>query len=83
MAIIPFSPAARVRLSSSVRYAPMDRWIQYSGLNRAATYVAIARGEIKAKKFGRTLLIDVESGDAHLDGLPDAQISRRQAEPAA
>jgi hypothetical protein len=72
MNVISFQPS-RVRLSSSVRYAPMARWLDYSGVSPATTYLAIQRGQIKAKKHGRTLLIDLETGDAFLDQLPDSR----------
>jgi hypothetical protein len=57
----------------------MDRWIEYSGMTEPATYCAIAEGKIRAKKLGRTLLIDVASGDEHLDSLPDAKSRRAVA----
>jgi hypothetical protein len=76
--IVELFPSVRARLSSSTRYAPMDRWLEYSGLSRPSTYLAIANGQIAAKKEGRKLLIDVESGDRYLDMLPNARSQRAQ-----
>jgi hypothetical protein len=72
----PTSPTTpRVRLSDSVRFMPLARWCDYSGLDRPRIHLEIQAGRLKAKLAGpRTLLIDVESGDRLLDELPDAPI---------
>jgi hypothetical protein len=56
------------------QYAPVSRWVDISGVSRSSTYVALGRGQLRAKKLGKTLLIDVPHGLAYLDSLPQAKI---------
>ena len=56
------------------QYAPVSKWVEISGVSRSSTYVALGRGQLRAKKMGKTLLIDVPHGLAYLDSLPEAKI---------
>lgn len=46
----------------------------YAGVGRSAIYVLLAKDCIRAKKFGRRLLVERASLDEYLAGLPGAQI---------
>jgi hypothetical protein len=53
------------------RYASINVWCELSGLGRTSTYAAIRRGELRAKKFGKKTLIDLQQGLEWLASLPD------------
>jgi hypothetical protein len=55
-------------------FATIARWCELSGMGRRATYDALARGELQARKRGRSTLIDVRAGLEWLRSLPTAQI---------
>jgi hypothetical protein len=67
---------------SMVQFATIRHWGQISGMARSTTYHALASGQLRAKKVGKTTLIDVRHGLSWLRAQPDAKIrlpnSRRQ-----
>ncbi len=71
--------------TSEVKFAPIDRWCEISGMGRTSTYQALAAGYIRAKKVGVRTLIDVNHGLSWLHSLPDAEVrlpnSRREILP--
>lgn len=58
----------------SPRFMRLAGAITYSGLNRTRLYRLIADGAVIARKAGKATLIERESLDRHLDGLPNAEI---------
>jgi hypothetical protein len=56
------------------QYAVVSEWLKISGMSRSGTYLALGRGDLRGKKLGRTLLIDVPHGLVWLDSLPPARI---------
>jgi hypothetical protein len=60
-----------------VKFAPLPRWCQISGIGKTTTYYWLAAGRLKAKKAGKRLLIDVEHGLKAIKELPDADIRVR------
>ena len=69
--------------TSEVKYAPVDRWCEISGMGRTQTYQALAAPDgLRAIKLGKRTLIDVEHGLRWLHSLPRAQVrlpnSRRE-----
>ena len=56
------------------RFIKIPDAVAYSGISRSRLYVALARGEIIARKSGKITLIDRESLDKHLESLPRAEI---------
>jgi hypothetical protein len=56
------------------RYLKIPDAVAYSGKSRTALYLAMARGDIIARKSGKITLIDRESLDQHLESLPRAEI---------
>jgi hypothetical protein len=61
------------------KFAPLARWCLISGMTRTATYLALARGDLRAIKQpgGRRTLIDVEHGLAWLRKQPPAPMRIR------
>lgn len=57
------------------RFLKIPDAVAYSGKSRTSLYMAISRGDVIARKSGRVTLIDRESLDRHLDGLPLAEIN--------
>ena len=52
-------------------FATIRRWCQLSGMGRDATFAAIKRGDIPARKLSaRKVLIDVPAGLEWIRGLP-------------
>lgn len=56
-------------------YTPLPQWCEISGMTRTATYHALGRGELRAKKCGRRTLIHVPTGLEYIESLPDAEIN--------
>jgi hypothetical protein len=56
------------------RYLKIPDAVTYSGKSRTSLYLAMARGDIIARKSGKVTLIDRESLDRHLENLPRAEI---------
>lgn len=52
--------------------ATLARAIEISGISRSQFYREMAKGNIRALKSGRSLLIDLASLKAHLSSLPVA-----------
>ncbi|MBU6356451.1 MAG: hypothetical protein KJS79_06905 [Rhodospirillales bacterium] len=59
-------------MTTTPEYAALTDWTALSGMTRTATYYALARGDLRAKKCGRRLLIHVPTGLAYIESLPDA-----------
>lgn len=51
----------------------IEEWNACVGESRSATYEALRRGDLKAKKRGRRTIILREDGEAYLAALPDYQ----------
>ncbi|HQT86800.1 helix-turn-helix domain-containing protein [Acidiphilium rubrum] len=64
------------------RFLRISDAVTYSGKSRTALYLAMARGEIIARKSGKVTLIDRESLDRHLENLPRADIRLPSAHAA-
>jgi hypothetical protein len=47
------------------------------GMTRTRTYDALSRGLIKGKKLGGRTLVNVTSGLAYIEGLPDYPAAQR------
>jgi hypothetical protein len=45
-----------------------------TGISRSSIYLALGRGDLRAKKFGTRTLIDVPHGLAWVDSFPEAKI---------
>jgi hypothetical protein len=54
-------------------FATEPTWRAISGMSRTRTYIELAAGNLRAKKLGKRLLIDVPHGLAFLAALPDAK----------
>jgi hypothetical protein len=67
---------------TAVQFATIKHWTQISGMGRSSVYHALANGQLKARKLGKSTLIDVPHGLAWLRSQPAARItlpnSRRQ-----
>jgi len=62
------------------RFAPMPRaGERVHGLSRSAIYLQAAAGHIVLKKYGTTVLVDVQSVLTFVSALPDATIKRTAA----
>jgi hypothetical protein len=54
-------------------FANLEDWGAISGLSRSASYLALGAGNLRAKKIGRRLLIDVAHGLEWRRSQPDAR----------
>ena len=64
----------------ATRFAPMPRaGERIQGMSRSALYLQAAAGHIVLKKYGTTVLVDVESVLNYVSALPDATIKRTAA----
>lgn len=68
---------ARTAPNLAPRVLPLKQAAVYLGMSRSAVYRAAADGRIRLLKIGRSTVLDVESGDRFLAGLPEATIGRR------
>ena len=59
------------------RYATFDQWRQMTGMGRTASYEALVRGDLRAKKVGRRVLIDVEHGLQWIEAQPSVKLNFR------
>ena len=50
-------------------------------MGRTSIYEAISRGDLRARKMGSKLLIDVRHGLAWVESLPLANIRMKRVEP--
>jgi hypothetical protein len=57
-------------------FAPLPTWFSISGLKRSKTYEELKKGNLRAKKCGKSILIDVAHGLEYINSLPDAQIGK-------
>ena len=53
-------------------YFSLDTAVRYAGISKSGLYLILARKQIRAKKHGTRLLIEVESLRDFLVSLPDA-----------
>ena len=60
-------------------YATLPDWCSLSGMRPSKTYDELSRGNLKAKKVGKRLLIDVQHGLAWLRTLPEPKINLARA----
>jgi hypothetical protein len=63
------------------KWATIRDWVGMTGVSRSSTYLALGRGDLRAKKFGSRTLIDVPHGLAWLESMPDANIRTGQRGP--
>ncbi len=65
------------------KFSPIPYWLALTGMTRSGTYLALARGDLRAIKQpgGRRTLIDVEHGLAWLRAQPP--VTLRQPKAAA
>jgi hypothetical protein len=56
-----------------LKYCSMETWTSLSGMSRSRSYDALKAGDLRAKKQGTRLLIDVDHGLAWIASLPDAR----------
>jgi excisionase family DNA binding protein len=56
-------------------FAHIDRWTEMTGVSRSTTYELIGSGELRARKLGARVLIDVAHGLQFLNSLPVADIN--------
>lgn len=62
-------------------FTTIDGWCALTGMRRTATYEAIQRGDLIARKVGRRALVDVPAGLAWLHSCPlVSAVVRRCAE---
>jgi hypothetical protein len=64
-------------------YASIETWMQLSGMSRRTTYEELGNGNLKAKKHGAALRIDVRHGLEFMRSLPDAKIKAPKPKNAA
>ncbi len=65
------------------KFGTLDMWMALTGMRRRSTYEALGRGDLKARKVGGRLLIDIEKGLAWIDSQPAAQIRASKPRKAA
>jgi excisionase family DNA binding protein len=56
----------------------IDESMTYSGVGKTAIYDALARGMLRARKFGRRTLIEAESLRAFVAALPAANFKPKR-----
>jgi hypothetical protein len=64
------------------KYGKVSTWCLISGWGRSKSYQALADGVLRAKKFGKTTLIDIDHGLNVIEALPDAKINVGRAKRA-
>ena len=65
------------------KFGTLDMWMALTGMRRRTTYDALSRGDLKARKVGARLLIDIEKGLAWIEAQPLAQIRPQKARKVA
>jgi hypothetical protein len=60
-------------------FCTIPRWCELTGMSRSATYEALGRRDIVAKKVGKRTLVNYTSGISWINSLPDAQIRPAKA----
>jgi len=60
-------------------YATLPDWCALSGMRPSKTYDELSRGNLRAKKIGKRLVIDVQYGLAWLRTLPEPDINLARA----
>jgi hypothetical protein len=56
------------------QFMPLRAWMTFSGMSRSGTYKRLATGELRGRKLGNRLLIEVEHGLRWLNTLPAAEV---------
>jgi hypothetical protein len=59
-------------------WATIRGFSEMTGISRSSIYLALGRGDLRAKKFGTRTLIDVRHGLGWLQSLPEAKIRTRR-----
>jgi hypothetical protein len=59
---------------STPKYGTIPTWCKTSGMSRSSTYLELGRGNLRAVKFGKRTLIDMDAGFGWMATLPAAQI---------
>ena len=87
---LPARQARGLDTDIPVRYVSIRTWCRITGLGKSTTYEMLADRRIRAIKVGNKTLIDFPHGMAHLDGLPELNLTtglkrraKRQAAAAA
>ena len=65
---------ARSETDLTPAFATIPDWCRISGMGRTATYQALSRRDLQARKLGKAVLVDVRAGLAWMDTLPMASI---------
>jgi hypothetical protein len=65
----------------SPQFVPLRAWLMVSGMSRSQTYRLLSSGELRAKKNGTRLLINLPHGLEYLKRLPDAEIKLADRPP--
>ena len=52
-------------------FLTIQQWCAYTGMSRTGTDAALRRGDLRAKRLGRRVLVDVAQGTGWLRSLPD------------
>ena len=73
----------RQRSAITPKYGKMSVWCALSGWGRTKSYEELASGVLRAKKFGKTTLIDIEHGLGVIESLPDAEFTTGRSKRAA
>jgi hypothetical protein len=56
------------------RFLQISEALAYAGISRSRLYLWLSDGAVIGRKAGKATLIDRESLDRHLDGLPATEI---------
>jgi hypothetical protein len=56
-------------------FAPLEKWIEFSGVSRSRCYELMASGDLVARKLNNRVLIDVHAGLEFLNSLPTPDIA--------
>jgi len=56
------------------RYASIQTWCRMVDWSRSTTYLELGKGNLRAVKHGKRVLIDVQHGLAYMASLPAVQI---------
>ena len=57
------------------KFATYANWVKLSGLSLTTTYDLLSRGQLRAVKVGKRVLIDVDHGLAWLAAQPRAELN--------
>ena len=76
---------SRTETDITPAFVPIPDWCRISGMGRTATYQALSRGDLQARKLGKAVLVDVRAGLAWMNTLPvaDIQLKGHERQPIA